>query len=120
MSTVRGQARIRSIGWRMVILTILLISLVSCSSGKKKQAKQRNTQLAASRYQLGWRYFQDGEVRRSLGEFLESVRLEPRNAYYQNSLGQAYLFQQQRHIITEMIFHPRQPPAAFRWQQANP
>jgi Tfp pilus assembly protein PilF len=119
MMNVRRKTRTRFAGWQMAVMALLVISLASCYSGKKKQTKERNASVAGSRYQLGWRYFQDGEVRRSLNEFLESVRLQPHNEHYQTSLGQAYLFLKEYALAEEHLRKAIKINPAFTEAHAN-
>jgi len=78
--------------WQMVLIAVMLISLTSGFAGKNKQTKEQKASVATGHYKLGWRYLQDGEVRRSLNEFNQAVELVPRNERYQYGLGLAYFF----------------------------
>jgi type IV pilus biogenesis/stability protein PilW len=91
------------IRWQVAILVVLLVSMTSGFAGKRKQAKEKDAAMASSRFQLGSRYLQDGELRRALGEFSEAVRLQPRNARYHNGLGQVYFFLSEYDLAEEHL-----------------
>lgn len=101
--TRRCGRSIRPGRWQMVVIATLLILLTPCFAGKRKVNKERDAAIAGSRFRLGSRYLQDGELRRSLTEFLESVRLQPRSARYQHALGLAYFFVDQTDLAEEHL-----------------
>ena len=103
MISMRRETRTRFVRWQVVIMVVLLISLTPASAGKRKQAKEREAALASSRFQLGSRYLEDGELRRCLGEFMEAVRLQPRNARYHSGLGQVYFFLSEYDLAEEHL-----------------
>ena len=103
MITMRRETTTRFVRWQVAIMVVLLISLTPSVAGKRKQAKEREAALASSRFQLGSRYLQDGELRRCLGEFSEAVRLQPRNARYHNGLGQVYFFLNEYDLAEEHL-----------------
>ena len=88
----RRETTTRFVRWQVALMVVLLISLTSGFAGKRKQTKEKNAAVAASRFQLGSRYLVEGDVRRALGEFSEAIRLQPRNAHYQHGLALAYFF----------------------------
>ncbi|TDI11518.1 MAG: tetratricopeptide repeat protein [Acidobacteria bacterium] len=103
MINMRHETRTRFVRWQVALLVVLLISLTSASAGKRKQAKERDAAVATSRFRLGSSYLQDGDLRRCLSEFLEAVRLQPREARFHNGLGQVYFFLNEYDLAEEHL-----------------
>ena len=81
-------ARARWNGPRLLAAVAALSLVVSgCGSGAKKDFDDSR---ANSYYQLGLRYFQEGQARPALKELERAVELDPKNAVYRNSFGLTY------------------------------
>ncbi|MFQ5847381.1 MAG: tetratricopeptide repeat protein [Candidatus Methylomirabilales bacterium] len=77
---------------RMVRVFLRTVPIVLLLVGCATTPPAKQTELAATRYDLGVAYFDAGHFRRAVPEFAKAVELSPSDPVYHTALGMALMF----------------------------